>query len=131
METEIKKILDDEIKLELKQLSNCVPHTEEEAAVYENLSKLIRLKTAEINAELKLENDIRKQKQEVRIQEKQLKERIIDRYFGVGIAAAELILPLLFYGMWMRRGFEFEKTGTFTSTTFRGLFNRFKPTNNK
>ena len=42
--------------------------------------------------------------------------------------AAELVLPLMFYGVWMRRGLRFEETGTFTSQTFKNLFNRFKPT---
>jgi len=51
-----------------------------------------------------------------------------DRYFKLGIAAAELLIPLMFYGIWMRKGFKFEETGTYTSTTFRGLFNRFRPT---
>jgi hypothetical protein len=44
------------------------------------------------------------------------------------MAAAELVLPLMFYGVWMRRGFKFEQDGTFTSQTFRGLFSRFRPT---
>ena len=61
-------------------------------------------------------------------QARQLREQKIDRYVRTGVAAAELILPLVFYGIWMRRGFKFEENGTFTSTTFRGLFNRFKPT---
>ena len=34
----------------------------------------------------------------------------------------------MFYAAWMKRGFKFEENGTYTSTTFRGLFNRFKPT---
>ena len=58
----------------------------------------------------------------------QLSEQIKDRYFRLGIAAAELMIPLMFYGIWMKRGFKFEETGTYTSTTFRGLFNRFRPT---
>lgn len=51
----------------------------------------------------------------------------IDRYVKYGLAVAELILPLTFYACWMNRGFRFEETGTFTSTTFRGLFSHFKP----
>ena len=51
-----------------------------------------------------------------------------DRYFRLGIEVAGIILPLIFYAAWMKRGFRFEENGTFTSTTFRGLFNRFKPT---
>jgi hypothetical protein len=58
----------------------------------------------------------------------QIAEQIKDRYFRVGIATAELIVPLIFYGIWMRKGFKFEETGAYTSTTFKGLFNRFKPT---
>lgn len=58
----------------------------------------------------------------------QTNEQMKDRYFKVGIAAAELLIPLMFYGIWMRKGFKFEETGTYTSTTFRGLFNRFRPT---
>ena len=55
-------------------------------------------------------------------------ESVKDRYFRLGMAAAELVLPLMFYGVWMRRGFKFEQDGTFTSQTFRGLFSRFRPT---
>lgn len=57
----------------------------------------------------------------------QLDEQVKARYFNLGIAAAELILPLAFYAVWMKRGFKFEETGAFTSTTFRNLFNQFKP----
>jgi len=58
----------------------------------------------------------------------QVKENRIDRCVKVGVAVGELVLPLAFYGLWMRRGFEFEKTGSFTSTTFKNLLNRFRPT---
>lgn len=57
-----------------------------------------------------------------------LNESKTERYVKIGIAAAELVVPLVFYGVWMKRGFKFEESGTFTSSTFRGLFNRFKPT---
>ena len=66
--------------------------------------------------------------QEMRLKEAQLVEQKKDRYFRLGLETAGLVLPLIFYGIWMRKGFKFEETGTFTSTTFRGLFNRFRPT---
>ena len=62
------------------------------------------------------------------IKQKQLEEQVKDRYFKVGIAAAELMIPLMFYGIWMNKGFKFEETGTITSSTFKGLINRFRPT---
>ena len=58
----------------------------------------------------------------------QLDENTFDRYAKIGIAAAELVLPLMFYGIWMRRGFKFEESGVYSSTTFRNLFSRFRPT---
>ena len=58
----------------------------------------------------------------------QLAEQRIDRYVRIGIAAAELMIPIMFYNIWMRKGFKFEETGSFTSTTFKGLINRFRPT---
>lgn len=44
------------------------------------------------------------------------------------VDGAAVVLPLAFYGLWMKRGFEFEKTGSFTSSVFRGLFSKFRPT---
>ena len=45
-----------------------------------------------------------------------------------GIDIAGIVLPLAFYGVWMNRGLEFEKEGSFTSATFKGLLGKFKPT---
>lgn len=55
------------------------------------------------------------------------KDDLKERIFKWSIGIAELMLPMMFYAVWMKRGFEFERTGTYTSTTFRGLFNNFKP----
>lgn len=49
-------------------------------------------------------------------------------YIKTGIEIASIVLPMIFYGVWMKRGFKFEETGTYTSQTFKGLTNRFKPT---
>lgn len=61
-------------------------------------------------------------------QRRQAKDQVIDRCVRTGVAVGELVLPLMFYGIWMNRGFKFEETGSFTSTTFKNLLNRFKPT---
>ena len=75
-----------------------------------------------------LDEQIKADVQDEQYKRSQLDEQVKDRYFRLGIAAAELLIPLMFYGIWMRKGFKFEETGTYTSTTFRGLFNRFRPT---
>ena len=51
----------------------------------------------------------------------------IERYIKLGVEIAGIVLPLMFYGRWMKKGFEFEQTGRFSSDTFRGLFMKFKP----
>jgi hypothetical protein len=50
------------------------------------------------------------------------------QYLKLGVEVAGVIVPVIFYASWMKKGFKFEETGTYTSTTFKGLFNRFKPT---
>jgi len=62
------------------------------------------------------------------LQKRQAKDLMIDRCVRIGVAMGELVLPLVFYGIWMNRGFKFEETGSFTSTTFKNLLNRFRPT---
>lgn len=49
-------------------------------------------------------------------------------FYSERLNMIKLMIPLMFYGIWMKKGFKFEETGTYTSTTFRGLFNRFRPT---
>jgi len=104
----IKDLLEETIKTEILKLSTL--ESEEKSTAIEDLAKLYRLRIEETK------------------NEKEFDEKVKDRYFRLGVEAAAIILPLIFYGIWMRRGFKFEETGTFTSTTFRGLFNRFKPT---
>jgi hypothetical protein len=63
------------------------------------------------------------------LKEKQFDDQVKkERYFKLGTEAAGIVLPLVFYAVWMNRGFKFEEDGTYTSTTFRGLFSRFRPT---
>ena len=61
-------------------------------------------------------------------QTRQARDQMIDRCVRTGVAVGELVLPLVFYGIWMNKGFKFEETGAFTSTTFKNLLNRFRPT---
>ena len=50
------------------------------------------------------------------------KVKLID----LGVKSAGIILPIIFYGSWVNKGLEFEKEGTFTSTTFKGLISKLK-----
>lgn len=131
---EIKKMLDDAIENEIKNLGSA-SDANEKSEVIKNLAALHKLRIDEIKTEIENEEKV-----ERRVMDKaahdfdedckkvQISENVLDRYTRIGIAAAELVLPLMFYGVWMKRGLRFEETGTFTSQTFKNLFNRFKPT---
>lgn len=150
---QLKDLLSEEIKTQIQDLSKLNPGSAEKSKAVDDLATLYKLKIDETKMELdfdekqerrkmdkenRLKDDALKEQQlrteeSVRehdelIRKEQLAEQVKDRYIRFGIAAAEIILPLIFYSKWMKKGFKFEETGTFTSTTFRGLFNRFKPT---
>lgn len=135
MEKDIKELLSEEIAAEIENLSGLADGSKEKSTAIEDLTKLYKLRIEENrndwDADEKHNRRVMEDEANVRdeeIKRSQISEQVKDRYFKVGIAAAELMIPLVFYGIWMKKGFKFEQTGTYTSTTFRGLFNRFKPT---
>lgn len=117
MDNKIRDLLEEEIKTELEDLSSLTTGSKEKSIAIEDLEKLYKLRIEDIKAEMD-----HNEKSE------QLKEDVKNRYLRIGLEAAGIVLPLVFYSTWMKKGFKFEETGTFTSTTFRGLFNRFRPT---
>jgi hypothetical protein len=135
METNINELLDEEIVTEIQNLSEMEDGTDEKSQAIDNLTKLHKLRIEEIKCRLDAEekNNRRIMEQEEinnddKIKLEQINEQIKDRYFRLGISVGELLIPLIFYGIWMKKGFKFEETGTYTSKTFTGLINRFKPT---
>ena len=128
MGEEIRELLGEEIKTQIQNLSDLEPGSKEKSEAVEALAKLYKLRIEEDKNEQELAIEDEKANRSLELEEAKLSEQIKDRYFKLGIAAAEIVLPLVFYATWMRKGFKFEETGTFTSTTFRGLFNRFRPT---
>jgi len=125
---EIKSLLEEEIKSEIQDLSNLQLGSKEKSAAIEDLAKLYKLNLDHTKAQWDLNEKYDNRDDEVQLKKDQLAEQVKDRYFRLGVEAAGIILPLIFYAVWMKRGFKFEENGTFTSTTFRGLFNRFRPT---
>jgi len=128
MDEEIRKLLEEEIKREIRDLSTLEPGSKEKSTAIEDLAKLYRLRIEETRNEWDFNEKYESRDSDIQFKKNQLEEQVKDRYFRLGVEAAGIILPLIFYAVWMKRGFKFEETGTYTSTTFRGLFNRFKPT---
>lgn len=134
-EKTIDELLNEEIADEIKALSELEAGSDEKSAAIEDLTKLYKLRIEENKSSWDADDkynrrimDEKSNDKDDEIKQKQLEEQVKDRYFKVGIAAAELMIPLMFYGIWMNRGFKFEETGTITSSTFKGLINRFRPT---
>lgn len=128
MDENMKDLLNEEIKTQIRSLSEFEIGSQEMGAAIDDLVKLYKLDLEE----RRVENDAKEKEKNREIEDiskkVQAEAQRVDRFINVGIAAAEIILPLIFYGVWMRRGFKFEENGTYTSTTFRNLFNRFRPT---
>lgn len=124
----IRNLLDEEIEAEFGSLESLGFGSKEHLTATENLATLYKLKIEDAKIAMDFDEKAANREREEQFKKEQLAEQVKDRYFRLSVSAAELILPLVFYAIWMRRGFKFEENGTYTSTTFRGLFNRFRPT---
>jgi hypothetical protein len=112
---ETRMALEREIEQLLKDMYLCTPDSEGYKEQTERLSKLYELKIKEDQAQ-----------EELKLKAQQLGEGKKDRWVKVLVDGACLLVPVGFNWIWMRRGFKFEETGAFTSTTFRNLFGRFR-----
>lgn len=128
MDEEIKGLLEEEIKEEIRSLSELDSGSKEKSTAIDDLAKLYKLKIEDTKVDFDYGDKYEARESDEQLKRDQLSEQVKDRYFRLGIEAAGILLPMMFYAIWMRRGFRFEETGTYTSTTFRGLFNCFKPT---
>lgn len=136
---DIQGLLDGVIETKIQDLGPLSSGSDEEKTAIQNLATLHKLRIEEIKAETEAEEkkerremDSEQRKadrtREEESQTRQARDQMIDRCMRAGVAVGELVLPLVFYGIWMNRGFKFEETGAFTSTTFKNLLNRFRPT---
>ena len=135
MDEEIKNLLDEEIKSQINTISGMDVDDENYSKAVDSLVKLHKLRIEETKSitdsedrTYKRETDERTCELNEEIRQEQLSEQKKDRYIRIGLDVAGLLVPIIFYSAWMRKGFKFEENGTFTSTTFRSLFGHFKPT---
>lgn len=117
MEERNLELLNEVISEQLKNLKNIEPGSQDHIDATESLAKLYKLKIEEETSIMEIGNKINQSKKENR-----------NSIIKMSVEVAGIVLPLVFYASWMNKGFKFEQTGTFTSTTFRGLFQKFKTT---
>lgn len=124
MNKEIIELMESEIITLIKELSMHQPGTKE----FDDITKAIDALYATLNKEKSLMLEEVKIENDLELQRNVNKDNKILSAIKCGIDIAGITLPLIFYGIWMNRGLEFEKEGSFTSTTFKGLLGKFKPT---
>lgn len=127
----IEKI-EEEIKRLLGEMENVDVFSEDYEALVKRVDSLNNMinKQSEIEGDVfKNESDMLKTCKESEIKSKEIKHANLWNGVRSGIEIASIVAPLVFYGIWMNRGLEFEKDGSFTSMTFKGLLGKFKPTN--
>ena len=124
MNKEIIELMESEIITLIKELSMHHPGSKE----YDDITKAIDALYATLNKEKSLMLEEVKMEKDLELQQNVNKDNKLLTAVKYGIDIAGIVLPLAFYGVWMNRGLEFEKEGSFTSATFKGLFGKFKPT---
>ena len=139
MNEEIDKKLEEEILNQLEELKLFSTGSAEKEKAVETIETLYKLRMDSVKAENEADEKAARRvlentshDDEMMLKERELLARRHDdklnRIVGVCVNGASIVLPLIFYGIWMRRGFQFEKEGSITSKTFQGLIGKFKTT---
>lgn len=146
MNEDIITMLDEQIKAELEDLSGLTVGSKEHTEAIESIAKLYRLRiddskaAMEYNKEIdddnfrreQMEQEQKQHQEQVEREEQSRKEQLAeqkkDRYVRIGIAAAELMVPLVFFAKIYQMGYDLEKDGTFTVQTLKNLIRFIKPT---
>ena len=125
--TNIKKIENDEV------FNNRKLDIEDKRIEIENKTNIKKIDNDFMINNRKLDIEEISGNESLKLKTKELAQEIVRdamndkvKLIDLGIQAAGIILPIIFYGSWVKKGLEFEKEGTFTSTTFKGLISKLK-----
>ena len=133
MNEQIIEMIEKEIINTLSEMKFMEPGSEERDDAMKYISQLYRTLNAERKCLIdsrKMDNEEEKNKIDSRKMDNEEEKNKFDKIISIGKIGVELFGvagPLLLYNSWMKKGFEFEKTGMITSQTFRGLISKFKP----
>lgn len=116
-EEKIDEMLKEEIVNDLSYISELPNGSNEKKDAIENVKTLFSVRYDFLNYV--------EDRYEERIEHKERKK---ERLLKLGTTIFEVTAPLIFYGVWMKKGFKFEENGRLVSTTFRELFRHFSPT---
>ena len=122
---EVKEKLEEVILRELDKIGEYEEESAEKAQAVDNVTKLLKAETELHKIETDNSNVTARLYDEQERAEKEARDRRIDRYIQAGTVALTTLSSLVFNSVWMKRGFRFEETGSYTSRTFQNLFKTF------
>jgi len=120
MSKEISKLIDEELMKELKDVGSIAIGTEDHQSAIEDICKLRKLQMDEERFEA--EQSAAVSATEAKTQ--QDKGAKVEKIVRFAIEGGSFVASMVFYGIWLRRGFRFEENGTIRSTMHRGLTNQ-------
>lgn len=110
-----KEIIEN-LEKEVIKLTKKLETLEDTDVVYEDTINRIKALTEILN----------EQRESISKMDKQFENVVSIAKLGVDLAG--VVLPIMLYSTWLKRGFEFEETGMISSQTFKGLIGKIKPT---
>lgn len=127
---ELNVMLEDVLKGEIEKIPDLQAGSKEHSEQVNAVATLYKLNIEETENERSFQD--RSEKTFETEREFELKQKEARSRFWIGVAGVAkdigiAVATMIAYGLWMNKGFEFEETGTFTSTTFRNFFGKFKP----
>ena len=128
MNDEIRAKLDEEIMDQLSVLSDMDVGSDKRKTAVDDLVKLYRLRIEETKNDRDFIEGVNAREREEQFKKEQIVDQVKERKFRFGMAAAELLITLIFYASMFYSGLDLEKEGTCTSNMLRNLISRFKPT---
>lgn len=130
---ELKEVLSEAIKSSIESLDSLTPGSKERHSAVEDIEKLYRLTIDDAKVEsenTKNQNQYlleatKEASQEVQEKFKREEDR---RSMFIGLAATVVmaLTEIGFTSYWLRKGFQFETEGTYTSGTLRSFANRIR-----
>lgn len=130
MSLKTRKLLEEEFENGIQRLKTLEKDSKEYAAQAEFVKTtgqmILDYDKNELDINEKREARINMEKAEQEVRDNEKRNRFIDHIIRIGLGLVEIGAPLMFYAVWMKRGFKFEESGTFTSQTFRNLWSKFK-----
>ena len=124
----LERVLCDEIQSEFEELKKLELGTDKYRTTVDGLTKLVdrKIELEKINIESQEKADTREFEENFKL--KQMADEKKDRLIKNSVTLLGIVAPIGLTVWGTLKSLKFEETGTFTSNTFRGLINRFRPT---